>query len=400
MSTLALQGLRVLEVGGGVSAAFCGKLLAGLGAAVTKIEDLGGDALRFAGPFPGGDPNPNASAAYLNLNTAKQGITLDLGTVSGARIFEQLAADADVIIESYAPGYLDSIGLGYERLSASNRALVLVSITPFGQTGPYRDYVANELVVYAASGYMSLTGDPDRAPHKAYGEQTAIHAGYQAALAALAALTARDISGMGQQVDVAQAEAAAFLSGGGSPNAYITRGEIAGRSGARLNGQQPHSSYPSTFRPCGAGGWIHAHANVRYPELMGELMDPKLNDPEILKTPHGHADEIDEIMDGWLAQYDKWEVVRRTQAFRLHFTEVMTPAEVLSDGAYAERDYWFTHYLPDAGEVMQPGPMVRMAATPWINAPAPALGEHNAEVLAHLGFSAEEILVLAERRVI
>ena len=400
MSPLALQGLRVLEVGEGTGVAFCGKLFAGLGAEVTKIEAPAGDALRYAGPFPDGTPNPDVSAAYLNLNTAKQGVTLDLQSASGVGIFAHLAAEADVIIEGFAPGHLDSLGLGYERLSESNAGLVLVSITPFGQDGPYRDYLANELVVYAASGYMSLAGDPDREPHKAYGEQTAIHAGYQGALAAIAAITARDASGVGQWIDVAQAEAAAFLSGGGSPAAYILRGEIAKRSGARLNGQQAHSNYPSTFRPCADGGWIHAHGNFRYPQLMGEVMDPRLNDPEILKTPHGHADEIDAIMDEWLAQYDKWEVVRRAQAARLHFTEVMTPAEVLSDGAYVERDFWFTYHHPEAGDVMQPGPMVRMSATPWTNAPAPSLGEHNAAVLAHLGFSPDEILVLAEHRVI
>lgn len=401
MMLSALQGLRVLELADGVAGAFCGKLLAGLGAQVTKFEPPEGDALRFAGPFPGNAPNPNASGAYLHLNTAKRSVTLDLDTATGQAICARLAAEADLIVETYAPGYLDSIDLGYERLAAQHPELVMVSITPFGQSGPYRDYAANELVAYAASGYMSLTGDPDREPHKAYGEQTAIHAGYQAALAAIAAILARDVSGCGQRIDVSQTDAAAFLSGGGAPNAYITRGEIARRSGTRLNGGQAHSMYPSTLRPC-KDGWIHAHTNTRYPELMGEMMArPRLNDPEVLATPTGHADEIDAIMDEWLAQYDKWEVVRRAQAMRLHFTEVMTPAEVLADEAYRDRDFWFTYDHPEAGRIMQPGPVVRLGGTPWIDAPAPALGEHNIEVLSEaLGYSVEEVLLLTDRRVI
>ena len=401
MTASALSGLRVLELSDGIAGAFCGKMFAGLGAEVIKIEPPEGDPLRFAGPFPGKVPNLDASGSYLHFNTAKRSVTIDLATTTGQLIFAQLAAEADLIIETCAPGYLDSIDLSYERLAAEHPGMVMVSITPFGQNGPYRDYVANELVVYAASGYMSLTGDPDREPHKAYGEQTAIHAGYQAALAAIAAIVSRNASGSGQRIDVSQAEAASFLSGGGAPNAYLVRGEVARRSGTRLNGQQPHASYPSTLRPC-KDGWIHAHANVRYPELMGEMMErPELNTPEILATPAGHADEIDAIMDGWLAQYDKWEVVRRAQAQRLHFTEVMTPAEVLEDGAYRERDFWFTYEHPDAGLIMQPGPLVRLTGTPWVDSPAPTLGEHNSEILSgELGYSADEVLLLADRRVI
>ena len=275
-----------------------------------------------------------------------------------------------------------------------------MSVTAFGQTGPYRDYQANELIVFAASGYMSLAGEPDRAPHKAWGEQVGLHGGYQAALAVMTALTARETTGEGQWVDVSLMDGAAFLSSG-APHGYITRGEVSGRSGNRLTGQRPQAQYPSTLRPC-KDGWIHAHGNARYPRLMGEVMEsPRLNDPDVLATPHGHADEIDAIMDAWLAQYDKWEAVRIAQANRLHFTEVMTPAEVLADPAYRERDFWFEYDHPEAGHVVQPGPVVRLSETPWVDTPAPSIGADNGTIWGvELGLPPEDLARLTALRVI
>jgi len=405
MTAGALAGLRIIELGPSIATAFCGKLLAGLGAEVIKVEPPEGDPLRFAGPFPGGpgaaaEPRPNASGAFLQFNTGKQSLTLDMEVATGQDLLRRLIATADVVIESCAPGHLEARGLGHERLAEDHRGLVTVSVTPFGQTGPYRDYAANELIIYAASGYMSLAGDADREPHKAHGEQAALHTGYQAALAVMTALTARDTSGDGQWVDVAQADAAAFLSSG-APHGYIVRGTVAGRNGNRLTGQQAHSSYPSTLRPC-KDGWIHAHGNFRYPTLMGEVMGkPRLNEPDVLATPHGHADEIDALMDEWLAQYDKWEVVRIAQANRLHFTEVMTPAEVLADPAYAERDFWFAYDHPEAGHVKQPGPIVRLSATPWVDTPAPAMGQANRAIWGQeLGVPPDDLDRLTALRVI
>ena len=378
----ALSGIRVLELADGSAGGFCGKLFAGLGAEVIKSEPPEGDSLRHEGPFPGGRENLNASGAYLNINTGKRSVTIDIKTPEGQALIAKLAAKSDVVLESFEPGYLDSINLGYKALSANHPELIMVSVTPFGQTGPYAHYVANEMIVYAVSGYMSLAGDADREPHKAHGDQAGIHAGYQAALATMCALNARDTitGGKGQHVDVAQIEGAAFLTGG-PPHTYILRGEIAVRSGTRLLGGRATNAYPSTLRPC-KGGWIHAHSNTRYPEFMADLMGEELNAPHLLKEPHGNADEIDAIMDKWLAQYDKWEVVRLAQAKRLHFTEVMTPGEVLDDPAYEEREFWYRYELPGVGPIRQPGPVVRFAGTPWKNAPAPALGADNAEILA------------------
>lgn len=398
--TGALDGLRIIELGAETATAFCGKLLAGLGAEVIKVEPPGGDPARFAGPFPAGEASPNASGAFLQLNTGKRSLTLDIEAPTGQALLRRLVATADAVIESHAPGYLDGLGLGHDALARDNRRLVTVSVTPFGQTGPYRDYLANELIVFAASGYMSLAGDPDREPHKAWGEQVGLHGGYHAALAVMTAITAREATGEGQSVDISLMDAAAFLSSG-APHGYILRGEVALRSGNRLTGQRPSAQYPSTLRPC-KDGWIHAHGNARYPQLMGDFFEsPRLNEPEVIAAQHGHADEIDAIMDAWLAQYDKWEVVRRAQASRLHFTEVMTPAEVLVDPAYAERGFWFEYDHPEAGHVVQPGPIVRLAETPWVDTPAPDLGAQNRTIWGvELGLPPEDLDRLTAARVI
>lgn len=399
--TGALGSFRVLDLSTGTAGGFCTKLLAGFGADVIKAEPPSGDTLRDRGPFPGDVPDRDASAAHLQMNTGKRSITLNLETATGQKILRGLAGRVDVIVESFAPGHLDARGVGYEALAAENPGLVLLSITPFGQTGPYRDYQGGELVAYAAGGYLSITGDPDREPHKAWGEQTAIHTGYQSALAISAALVARDASGQGQHIDVSHAEAAAFLVGGAPASAYRDHGTVAKRNGARLIGRPPTAPYPSTFRPS-KDGWVHVHSNFRYPEILGQVVgSERLNEPEVLARQQEHADEIDEVVDAWLAQYDKWEAVRIAQANRLHFTEVLTPAEVMEEPAYRERAFWFTYTHPTAGEVTQPGPLIRFAETPWVNVPAPALGEHTAEVLRdELGYTPEDLPGLREGGVI
>ena len=357
-----------------------------------KIESPSGDPLRHQGLFPNDAPDPDASAPFLHFNTGKRGVTLDIETATGQRLFSELAQTADVVIETFQPGYLDRLEIGYTALSASHPEIVMVSITPFGQEGPYSMYSANELVLYAMSGYMSVSGEPDREPHKAHGEQLATHAGYQAALACLVAVTNRDLRGNGQHVDVAQVEAGAFLCSSTSPNAFRPTQKAPRRNGARLMARAAEFQYPSTLRPC-KDGWVHVHANTRHPELLSELMDsPRLRDPEVLATPTGHADEIDAIMDEWLSHHDKYEVVRRAQSMHLHFTEVLTPQEVLDDEAHKVRDYWFTYEHPSAGTITQPGPLVRMSATPWVSSAAPALGEHNIDVFCdELGYGREEL---------
>jgi crotonobetainyl-CoA:carnitine CoA-transferase CaiB-like acyl-CoA transferase len=381
MAPCALEGLRVVELATGISGPYCGKLLAGLGAGVIKFEPPGGDPTRFDGPFPGDVPDPERSGLFLHLNTGKRSVVLDLAGGDGRRTLERLLAPADVLILSHRPSELRAIGLDLDALRRRYPRLVIVDVTSFGLTGPYAEYRGGELIVYALSGYMMLTGAADREPIKSYGRLVEYEAGAHAALGTMAALFARERDGLGQLVDVSAMEAGTFLLGGVQQAAHLF-GRVVRRNGTRLLGTAAQSSYPSTIRPC-KDGYVHAHSNNRHLDLLGALIPhPRLRDPELLGAMMGHADEIDAIMDAWLADKDRREAVRRAQELRLPFTEVMEPGEVMADPHHRERGSFVTVDHPGAGPELQPGAPFILHATPWQTLPAPMLGRHTEEVLA------------------
>ncbi|MEP7215320.1 MAG: CoA transferase [Anaerolineaceae bacterium] len=368
----ALRGLRVLELATGVSGPYCGKLLAGLGADVIKLEPPLGDPSRHAGPFPRDAPNPNASGLFLHLNTGKRSATFDTWPNLAAPLAASLVEGADVLLLSLCSAELAVASINVEDLQRQHPRLVVTNVTTFGMTGPYANYRGGELIAYALGGYMMLTGSPEREPLKAYGDLIQYQAGGQAALGTMAALFARERSGRGQLVDVSAMEAATFLLGGVEQNAYFY-GQVARRNGTRLLGFPPEHSYPSTIRPC-ADGFVHCHSNNRFADLLGALIpDPRLTDPDLLRTPTGHADEIDAAMDGWLVDKTRIDIVRQAQELRLPFTEVMEPGEVMLEAHHKERGSFVEVNHPQAGPLLQPAAPFRMSETPWVTAPAPSL---------------------------
>jgi crotonobetainyl-CoA:carnitine CoA-transferase CaiB-like acyl-CoA transferase len=374
--TAALHGLRVIEAGAGVGPAYCGRLLAGMGADVVKLEPPEGDTLRHEGPFPGDVPDPERSGLFLHLNTGKRSVVTD-----GPGTLRRLLPGADVLLLAHSPSELRESGIDLAAIQAEFPALVIANVSWFGLTGPYADYLGSELVAYALGGYAVLTGSPNREPIKAYGSLVEYQAGAHAALGVMAALQERRSSGRGQLVDVSTMEASTFLLGGVEQNAYFY-GKVARRNGTRLLGFPAHHSYPSTIRPC-ADGYVHCHSNNRYLDLLSALIPhPRLTAPDLLETMMGHADEIDAIMDEWLADKTRHEIVQRAQELRLPFTEVMEPGEVMADEHHKERGSFVTIDHPGAGPVFQPGAPIRFGATPWENLPAPTLGQHTAEVLS------------------
>ncbi|MBI2765343.1 MAG: CoA transferase [Chloroflexi bacterium] len=370
----ALDGVRVLELAEGVAGPYCGKLFAGLGADVLKLESPEGDASRREGPFPGDRPDPERSGLFLHLNTGKRGAIAE----RSLGLPRDLLEAADVLLLGARPKELAAMGVDCDALSRSYPRLVIVNVSPFGLTGPYADYRGGELVEYALSGYMMLTGSPDREPIKAYGSLVEYQAGAHAALGTIAALFARERTGRGQLVDVSAMEAGTFMLGGVEQRAYFY-GAVARRNGTRLLGFPPQHSYPSTIRPC-KDGFVHCHSNNRYLDLLGALIPhPRLVDPEVLGAMMGHADEIDAIMDEWLADRDRFTVTAAAQELRLPFTEVMEPGEVMADEHHRLRGSFVTVDHPVAGPLLQPGAPMRMSATPWVTGPAPVLGSARAE---------------------
>jgi crotonobetainyl-CoA:carnitine CoA-transferase CaiB-like acyl-CoA transferase len=203
----SLSVLRVLDLSEGVAGAYCAKLLAGFGADVIKIETPGrGDPLRRHGPFPGDVPHPEKSALFLYLNTGKKSITLDLAQRTGALLLRRLVEEAEAVVESFPPGRLAELGLGYESLARIKPRLVMTSVTPFGQDGPYAGYRATNLTTCAAGGQMAVTSEPNREPLQASGHQAEYQAGLHAFAATAVAAFSADATEVGQHIDIAAME--------------------------------------------------------------------------------------------------------------------------------------------------------------------------------------------------
>ena len=253
--TRALEGIKVLDLTHHIAGPYCTKLLADFGARVTKIERPGsGDPARAMPPFAGDDPHPDKSLPFLYLNTNKRSVTLDLKSETGRQILRRLADESDLVVENFRPRTMPSLGFTYESLSATNPSLVMVSISNFGQTGPYRDYEATDIVEYALSGLQYIFGDNDREPLKHGFNQAQFKAGTDAASAALIALFHRAMSGKGQWVDISIQECVATgLRDTTSAFAYTARLQVApskrsGRTAQVARGNQRRLHSPHRIR--------------------------------------------------------------------------------------------------------------------------------------------------------
>lgn len=408
MTESALSDIRVIDLSQGIAGPYCTKLLADYGAEVIKIEPPGeGDAARRLGPFPDDLPHPERSGLFLHLNTNKKSVTLDVSTASGAVILEKLLARADVLVESYPPGRMAEWGLGYDDLRDEFPSLIYASITPFGQTGPYRDYQGNSIVAMAVSTLMYATGDPDKEPLTTGGTPADYLAGEQCWLGVLAALLYRDGEGQGQRVDVSLAEAAACVD---EYNAamYAFAGAIRRRYYSR------HVwSYPQDILPCkdgyvvvipGAGGFPTPDT-IGSASPMALLLDRLDLDQQPLFWSMAQRmlqwQEVDEILRPYLETHTAREIVEMAQALRMPFAYVPTVAELLEDEHLRARGFFVEAEHPEAGKLTYTGPPFRMSETPFRVGRAPFLGEHNEEtIVGELGYEGEDLNILRDRDVI
>ncbi len=388
----ALSTIKVLEATTSVAGAYCGKLLAGCGAEVVKIEKPGaGDPIRGYGPFPGDAPHQEKSGLFLHLNTGKKGITLDLQTQASATIFKDLARNVDVVLEDFQPGLLEGLGLGYETLSNLNPRLVMTSVTSFGQTGPYRDLKTTELTTFALSGYMDLTGTPDREPLKTWGFLGNYTGGVCAALGTMSGLEARDLTGIGQHIDASVFESMLILLGM-PPFEYKYSGEVQKRAGNDAPGTDV-SHMVSKLLPC-RNGYVQFHTP---PPGMLQLLtgDPRLEEPDLSR------EEYDKLFLSWLMERDKEEIAARGQELRIAFVEVPDPGELVRDPQHEARGMFCEVDHPVAGSLSHPGAPFLMSETPWKTERAPLLGEHNEQVYRdELKYSSDQLVRLRQLAII
>ena len=392
----------------------CGKLLGDLGADVIKIERPGGDAARSIGPFYHDEPDPEKSLFWFALNTSKRGITLNIETTDGREIFKKLVKTADFVIESFPPGYLDKLGLGYRALEKINPGIILVSISPFGQTGPYKDYKTADIVAWATGGDMAPWGESDRPPlHFSHHSQAYLHASVDGATGALTALYQRHTTGEGQQVDVSIQEAVVhclehITSNWDFRQAYAKRGEARNQNIGHVT---------TLIWPCKDGwvSWSHGGNSVLAPslplikwmELEGYTNDFiksfDWNRPDFGRIPQAEMDQIDEPTARFFMDHTKDQLLEGAVKYSIMMYPVSTTDDMLENRQLKARNFWIEVQHPELGvSLTYPGAFgVSSAAPVTITRRAPLIGEHNQEIYEkELGISRDKLIILKQAGVI
>jgi formyl-CoA transferase/CoA:oxalate CoA-transferase len=398
-----LEGWRVLDLTQGVTGPYITKLCSDYGADVIKVERPGiGDVSRRIGPFPGDDPHPEKSGMFLTLNTGKRGITLDLATRTGRELLLELAGRCDLVIESYRPGTLERFGLPPERFAEASPA-ALVRISNFGQTGPRREFEADDLIEYAASGVFQITGLPDREP-VALGIYTSLFlAGAICAPLVLGAMRAARRDGKQEVLDFSIQEGLAGSMDRGGPNlvSYQYTGSMMFE---RQAVGRRFSALPGGVYRC-ADGYVQVATQVAWfgrfcrvigrPEWITDVrMTSNLNNPDVIGA------EVEAAFLEWLRPRTKQQAMEEAQAAGWPLSALNTPADVLRDPHMRERGFFVTVEHPAAGPVTLPGLALRFYGTPGELRRPPLLGEHNVEVFGELGYPPEEVATLRAQNVI
>ena len=420
----ALDDIRVLDLAG-PSGSYCAKLLADLGADVIRIEPPGGDETRSMGPFFHDDPDPEKSLHFFHFNANKRGITLNLETAEGRQIFRDLVKTADVVVETFVPGYLASIGLDYEAIKAINPRVILVSITWFGQTGPYSGFQSSDLVTQANIGLMVTIGFPEDPPAGIGASQTYHMASTHGAMGALMALYQRDMSGRGQWVDIPvhgsclrMAEMVALM--------YWLDGSIRKRSGFEYyRGLQDVWACKDGYVICSVLGGFGADSILEWMDAEGMAADLRSEAyTDVVQLIKGHAPggrgaknnsggprlkdmqdakkHVEEVWQAFLMVYSKEDLLVGAQSRGVTLMPVNTAKDVVEDIGLRARDYFVELDHPQLGAKLEyPGAPYRLAKTPWsLRSRAPAIGEHNGEVYRDLGLTSDRLSELKAANII
>ncbi len=392
----ALQGVRIVEMGQLIAGPFCGKTLGEFGADVIKIEPpVTGDPLRNWRLLQKG-----TSVWWQVQSRNKRSVALDLRAIEGQDVARRLIAEADVLIENFRPGTLEEWGLGPEALQAANPGLIVLRISGFGQTGPYRDQPGFGVIGEAMGGLRHLTGEPGRVPVRVGVSLGDTLAALHGAIGVLAALYHRQAhGGRGQVIDVALHEAVYNVMESLIPE-YSAFGVVREAAGSALPGIAPSNAYPCT------DGWVLVAGNGDsiFKRLMLAIGRPGLAAAPDLANNAGRVarvQEIDAAIAQWTANRTVHEVQECLAAARVPVGKVYTARDIAEDPHYHARDMLLTQQTRDGDTITVPGIVPKLSATPGrVRSSAPRLGDDTDAVLAEVGLSAEQIAQLREKGII
>ena len=399
----ALGSIRVLDLSD-ESGVYGAKLLADLGADVIRLEPPGGDPLRSRPPFLHDQPGPDRSLFFAYMNTSKRSVTLNLATPDGRALFDRLAATADAVYFSGSAVAYDALGL--DALAARSPRLVVAAVTPFGLTGPFRDWSGNDLVAWAMGGLAYTLGDPDRPPliPAPQAKLSAILGSLFAALGTITALRGRARLGRGQRVDISLQESVLMASPESGVTPFLDDMIPRVRAGAKRPMTAPMGHYRTKDGYASVLALMPLHWQALsewiYEKTGNEAaLDESLRGPGVNRSG-GNWTVADLFTQDLADLYTKHELFEEGQRRGVAITPVNDPASVADDPQLAERDYWTTIEV-DGEPVRAPGPPYRLTGTPWrISRQPPRAGQHNAEVYGELGLDAEELVRLAAAGVV
>jgi len=411
-----MSGYRALDLAD-EKGLLCGQILGGMGVDVIKIERPGGDEARNIPPFFADTPHPEKSLHWMCCNRNKRGITLNIETADGRDILRQLVKDADFLFESFDPGYMDSLGLGYEALEEINPRIVMTSVTPFGQTGPYSRFRYADLTLSAMGSVMPVCGDGDRAPVR-IPYQAAFYGGLHAAMGSMVAHHHRELSGEGQHVDVSMQQAGILTLMIGV-ELWDLYGTVSPRMGQHFEYPRPTGNYLiRTIYPC-KDGWVHiqysggpsgiiksSNALLRMAAeagLAGEYADYDFSDYDGQSITEEERVALEDAVIGFLKTKTKRELMDLALEKELIVGPLFNIEEIWESPHYSAREYWEEVYHPELGaSITYPGAAVNIGNAPWRTVRrAPLIGEHNRDIYVdELGLSSDQLALMKSRGII
>ncbi len=393
----------------------CGKILADLGVNVIKVERPGGDPSRRIGGFWGGTPDPEKSLYWFAYNSNKKGITLDIENAKGRELFKKLVSTADFVIESFPPGYLDNLGIGYSHFSKIDKRIIWASITPFGPEEPYRNFKDSDIVVMGMSGTLYQTGESDGPPVHISLPQACLHAGADAAVGCMIAYYHREKTGEGQLVDVSMQQSAAWFQANAVPT-YELNGAILKRAGAFRGGMSKSVGQRQVWRCKDShvffnviGGRTGAKTLSSLVAWMDEekmatdfLLNMDWDNFDMFTVTREEMDKISQPVGEFFLKHTSKELLKGAVPRGVSIGPLSGMQDLLDDECLNDRRFWTEIEHPELGTgITYPKEFIRSTEMDCSTRfRAPLIGEHNAEIYQEIGLSGQEVAVLKQAGVI